>query len=251
MNLIRKIKKIRKNQKLPRKLKATVLQMLYPNRCPGCNAFLTAYETVCDDCADSMLLEQNSYCHRCGKVTCFCQYKKLFYDDAVIACRYENAAVPCVLKLKQAKNTNFAGFSARILAQRLQNSAYGKAELIVPVPMHPAEIRRRGYNQTAVIAGELSGLLGIPCRDDILFRNPSVSQHLLNAQERAKNVENFGIHPVSVRNLHIILCDDVLTTGNTMNRCAELLKSAGASRITAASATTALRRADRKKSSHS
>ncbi|MDE5769473.1 MAG: ComF family protein [Oscillospiraceae bacterium] len=233
-------------QKLNQKIKLPVLQFLYPNRCPGCDAFLPACSTVCDACADSMSLKQDSYCHRCGKISCFCRYKKLFYDDAVIACRYENAAVPSVLKLKQTRNTNFAVFSARILAQRLQNPAYGRADFIVPVPMHPAEIRRRGYNQAALIAAELSGLLEIPCRDDILFRKKSVSQHLLNAQERAKNVENFGIYPVSFENLHMILCDDVLTTGNTMSRCAELLKSAGAVRVTAASAATALKKADKK-----
>lgn len=235
-----------KPDKFHRKLqlsKLSLFQFLYPNRCPGCDAFLTAYETVCDACAESMRLQPDEYCHRCGKVTCFCRYRQLSYDDAVIACRYENSAVPCIIKLKQARNPNFAIFSARILAQRLQDSPGHKADLIVPVPMHPAEIRRRGYNQAELIARELSGLLGIPCRNDLLFRNRSVSQHLLNAQERAKNVEHFGIHPVSIEHLHVILCDDVLTTGNTMSRCAGLLKSAGAVRVTAVSSATALRKA--------
>ncbi|MDE7122395.1 MAG: double zinc ribbon domain-containing protein, partial [Oscillospiraceae bacterium] len=123
-------------RRIDQKIKLPVLRFLqffYPNRCPGCNAFLTADETVCEDCADSMSLKQDSYCHQCGKISCFCRYQKLYYDDAVIACRYENAGVPSVLKLKQARNTNFAVFSARILAQRLQDPAYPKADCIVPV----------------------------------------------------------------------------------------------------------------------
>lgn len=194
-----------------------------------------------------MLLEQNHYCHRCGKVTCICRHKKLYYNRTVIACRYDHAAVPAILKLKTSRNLNFADFSGEILAERFRNAEYGKADMIIPVPMHPSKERIRGYNQAALIARKMAALLNLPCREDILYKSRSVSQHMLNAQQRAKNTESFGIHNISVKDMHIILCDDVLTTGNTMNRCAELLISAGAARVTAASAVTAVLRSEKNK----
>lgn len=228
-------------------LKMSVLNLLYPNRCPGCDRFLSAQETVCQLCAESMLVEQNGYCHECGKITCSRQHKKLYYDKAVVACRYDHAAVPAVLKLKKSRNLNFADFSGKILAERFTNAEYGKADMIIPVPMHPSKKRIRGYNQAALIAQKMAVLLDLPCREDILYKSKSVSQHTLNAWQRAKNVENFGIHDISVKDLHIILCDDVLTTGSTMNRCAELLKSAGAARVIAASAVTTILRSEKNK----
>ncbi|MDE5737272.1 MAG: ComF family protein [Oscillospiraceae bacterium] len=219
-------------------MKKSILNFFYPNRCPSCEKFLSSGETVCEVCAEDMLVEQDSYCHQCGKVTCFCDYKKLYYDKAVIACYYANATIPAILKLKLSKNTNFAYFSARILAQRLQSEEYGKLDMIIPVPMHSSKLRERGYNQASLIAKEIANFMHIPCREDILYKNKSVAQHQLNAEQRAKNITSFHVRDISLKNKHVLLCDDVLTTGNTLNYCAELLKQVGASRVTIASAST-------------
>ncbi|MDE6776929.1 MAG: phosphoribosyltransferase, partial [Oscillospiraceae bacterium] len=62
--------------------------------------------------------------------------------------------------------------------------------------------------------------------------------HQLNAEQRAKNITSFHVRDILIKNKHVLLCDDVLTTGNTLNYCAELLKQVGASRVTIASAST-------------
>ncbi|MDE6657087.1 MAG: hypothetical protein K2J88_00695, partial [Oscillospiraceae bacterium] len=165
---------------------------------------------------------------------------KLYYDKAVIACHYDKATIPAILKLKLSKNTNFAYFSARILAQRLQSEEYGKLDMIIPVPMHRTKLRERGYNQASLIAKEIANLLDLPCREDILYKNKSVAQHQLNAKQRAENINHFHVRNILIQNKHVLLCDDVLTTGNTLNYCAELLKQVGASRVTIASASTTI-----------
>ena len=180
-----------------------------------------------------------------------CQYQKFFYDKAVVACYYDKETSPAVLALKKSRNTNFAYFSARILAERLRHGTYYEAEktdYVIPVPMHISKQKQRGYNQAGLIAKELAFLLNLPYREDILYKNKSGrEQHTLtSAQERAKNVESFGIYDIALEGRRILLCDDVLTTGSTMNRCAELLKSKGASAVTAVSASSTAPRNQKK-----
>ncbi|MDE5791984.1 MAG: ComF family protein, partial [Oscillospiraceae bacterium] len=97
-----------------------------------------------------------------------------------------------------------------------------------------------GYNQASLIAKEIANLLDLPCREDILYKNKSVAQHQLNAKQRAENINHFHVRNILIQNKHVLLCDDVLTTGNTLNYCAELLKQVGASRVTIASASTTI-----------
>ncbi len=222
-----------------------ILNFFYPNCCPVCGAFLLAEETVCDSCAEKMLLEQDGYCHRCGKTNCMCRYKTPAYDKAVAACRYAEETIPAVYAMKNSKNTNFAYFSARILAERLRHGTYYEVQnidYVIPVPMHPAKQRKRGYNQAGLIARELAALLNLTYREDILYKSGSnIEQHKLrSAKEREKNVESFGIHDISLENRKILLCDDVLTTGSTMNRCAELLKQNHAAVVIAAAASATI-----------
>ncbi|MEE5992167.1 MAG: ComF family protein [Oscillospiraceae bacterium] len=221
--------------------KKHILNILFPNRCPVCNAVLLPDELLCEECAEKILLDFESFCHVCGKIRCICKERKLFYDKAVICSAYTEEAIPAIIHLKESNNTNFAVFSGQIMAERIRNSfTYdGKYDCIMPVPMHPSKQRKRGYNQSALIAKEMAKVLEIPYREDVLYKNLSrYAQHQLNAEERQLNVFSFGIHDISVKGLNILLCDDVLTTGSTLNRCAELLKSKGAVSVTVASATT-------------
>lgn len=216
--------------------------LILPNRCPGCNAILQAEELVCDTCGEHMLIEHDAVCHICGKSPCLCGKRDFSYDRAVAACSYADETIPAVIRLKRSENTNFAYFSARILAERIRYSLnYGNFDYVMPVPMHISKQRRRGYNQAALIAKEIAGFLEIPYRDDVLYKNKTRhAQHELNAQERALNVSSFGIHDISLEGKRILLCDDVLTTGNTMSRCAALLKQNGAEAVVAAAAAATI-----------
>ena len=137
-------------------------------------------------------------------------------------------------------NTNFARFSAKIIAERLLHSVdYGQYDCVTAVPMHHTKQRMRGFNQAELIGKALAAELEIPYRNDLLYKEKSAAaQHNLTAAERARNVSSFGAYDVSLDGMRILLCDDVLTTGSTMNRCAELLHRCGASCVTAAAAAT-------------
>jgi ComF family protein len=107
----------------------------------------------------------------------------------------------------------------RLLAQ---SPVFASLEGIVPVPLHPLKLRQRGYNQSAVFAQGLSETLRVPVLADALVRGVyATSQTRKHRIERYENVETaFGVHnPKRLEGRHLLLVDDVLTTGATLESC--------------------------------
>jgi ComF family protein len=132
---------------------------------------------------------------------------------------------------------------ARLLAQLLVRDFPGRRwDLVVPVPLHRVRQRERGYNQSALIAQRLAGMLGWPFDGRLIRRTrPTRSQTHLSRAERLVNVTGaFSCaDPPRVRGLQVLLIDDVHTTGSTLNETAKALKEAGAAGVFALSATRA------------
>lgn len=107
--------------------------------------------------------------------------------------------------------------------------------LLVPVPLHRARLRQRGYNQALELARPLAAMLGIPLGQDVLVRTRDTSaQTELDRTARRRNVRGaFAVRENAVLPDHIALFDDVMTTGATMAECARLLKRAGVQRVDA------------------
>jgi ComF family protein len=99
---------------------------------------------------------------------------------------------------------------------------------IIPVPLHHARLRERGYNQSYLFAEHLSACLQIPILDHALIRTRNTpSQTKLSEDQRRKNVLHAFKCRHSLKGKSILLVDDIITTGNTLNECTNVLKSAG------------------------
>ncbi len=110
--------------------------------------------------------------------------------------------------------------------QLLHSGVYQIPDLIVPVPLHPKRKRSRGYNQSEMIAKGLSQALGIPIQTNILFRTVHTSTQTAKTRaDRYLNVSGkFCVkNPQNMQGKHILLVDDVITTGATIEACAEML----------------------------
>jgi ComF family protein len=116
-----------------------------------------------------------------------------------------------------------------------------QADALVPVPLHRRKLRERGYNQSLLIARGISEVLGTPIRAELVRRGRwTQTQTALSKEERQKNVENaFESDGTRLGGICVIVVDDVITTGATVEAVAHVLKSSGARLVVAASAALA------------
>lgn len=208
------------------------LDMLFPNRCPCCKKVISWDVQVCEQCRSTLpYLDETPWQLRYPDGV---GGDKILFDYAVSAFSYESPAVEGIYCLKGGRGTNFARFSVGIICDKLENDGI-TADIITCVPMAKKKKKYRGYNQAEVIAGYLSRSTGIECDFKLLKRKPvSLEQHTLNASERhrlADEIYYINSEHCDISGKSIIICDDVFTTGATMNKCAGLLKSIGAKAV--------------------
>lgn len=110
-------------------------------------------------------------------------------------------------------------------------------DLLIPVPLHPKRLLQRGYNQSLLLAQGMAATLQIPCNPHVLLRRKNTTtQTTKNKKERIKNMQNaFTVSvPTQIQHQHLLLIDDVVTTGATLKSCAHALLNAGAREVSIA-----------------
>ena len=124
------------------------------------------------------------------------------------------------------------------LAQRMAaavavDGAFRGGDLLVPVPLHKTRLRERGFNQSWLLAQGVSAILGIPCVDALVRQRYTKAQSRLNLAARQQNVAGaFAVRDAeAVSGKHVLLVDDVTTTGATLRACAEVVRQAGAASV--------------------
>jgi ComF family protein len=151
-----------------------------------------------------------------------------------------------ILLLKYGNVAPLGKWFARLLARLAQGQPeVFAADVVVPVPLDQGRLRQRGYNQAELIAKPLAGMLGIPFRSCLLVRTrPRPNQLRLSRRERWETVRGaYATHKMAkVDKLRVLLVDDVLTTGATLDACARVLKGAGAVRVAGLTVARALPR---------
>lgn len=132
-------------------------------------------------------------------------------------------------EMKYRGNHRVGYYLGRLLGKELVHSTFDSCDIMVPVPLHPKKLRERGYNQSEIIARGTSQITGIPVVTDLLERTVHHhSQTSLGRYERFRNISgNFRVCPGApdVNGMNILLVDDVVTTGSTLEACGlELLR---------------------------
>ncbi len=207
------------------------VSLLFPRLCLSCRKYLVRGEEVlCTDCLVSMArtdyhLKRNN------------SLEKIFWGRCIV----ERAAAfsvynrgSCIRKLIHSlkyKGRKDIGISlGRLYGSYLSESDFTDGiDVMVPVPLHPSRLKRRGYNQSEYIARGLSDVTGLPFSSDLLTRSAgSVSQTKRGRFERWQNVEGLFVvpKPEKISGRHILLVDDVITTGSTMEACVNTLHDA-------------------------
>jgi ComF family protein len=166
----------------------------------------------------------------CGQ----CQRRPPAFDRAVAAFRYRAPLDAMVKRLKFHGDLQLARLLGSLMAERVVQSAEALPEVIVPVPLHPRRLRRRGYNQALELARPIARRLAVPLEWHQVMRVRATDpQTEVPAPLRSRNVKDaFAVTPgFCARRVAIV--DDVMTTGHTINELAKALCRAGATEISA------------------
>jgi ComF family protein len=221
------------------------LDYALPPRCPACGVITAAPHRFCLDCWGALTFLGEPCCACCGLPFDYdatgtgdahcgrCLADPPRFDRLRAAVGYGEVARRVALKLKYSGRPGVAETLATLMARHLPRE--GDA-LLVPVPLHRWRIWSRGYNQSALIAAALSRRTGIPAAPDVLRRVKATPPlRGLGRRERAETVRGAFRVPAEakerLRGRHLILVDDVYTSGATAGACAKALKRAGAARV--------------------
>ena len=224
-----------------------VLDMLFSRTCEGCGKNMTAEAgSLCWDCRAEVKPVQVPFCERCGDPVAgavtgpfecaWCRKTDPAFEWARSAVRYDGPVQACLQRFKYNAGIWLLDDLAEWLVAlwRTCPADIGTADFIVSVPLYPQRERERGYNQSALLGERLARRVGIPFRGRRLWRQrPTATQTHLTAAQRVHNVKGvFTVPwPRRVRGARIVLVDDVMTTGATVNECARALKAAGAAAV--------------------
>jgi len=230
---------------------SAALDLIYPRTCAACNAELNVDEAfLCCTCADTITFVEEPVCLRCGAPLenpnqegerCgHCPYGTLHFDKARSALDYNDDRVRNMIhafKFEYFQHLDIH-LTKYLLDIYLKHFMDDTIDAIVPVPLHKMRLREREFNQSESLARHLSKASGIGLRNDLIVRTRKTKpQTSLNPKQRLKNIQGaFSvIDKTSVKGLSILVVDDVMTTGCTINEVCRTLKQSGAKQVFALS----------------
>jgi len=217
------------------KFKESIIDLLFPPRCVGCGS---GGSFLCPSCIRLLPRLYPPYCERCsipiirGTLCPTCLRSPPIIDGIRSLFWYQRAIRDAILWFKYKNLKALASPLAELMAEYLRSNPL-PIDILVAVPLHPKRIRQRGYNQSYLLARELSRLSGLVLMEGSLIRlRDTTSQTILGAQERRSNVRGaFECKDQRLAGKRIGLIDDVCTTGSTLDACAAVLKERGGSSV--------------------
>ncbi len=223
-----------------------LLALFYPRVCLGCGQSLyRSEEIICLSCLHH--LPKTHFEKQVDNPVSRIFWGRIHFEAATSGFffRKGNLVQKLIHHLKYKGETQAGVFLGKQLGILIRDvEGFREARMILPVPLHPRKLRKRGYNQSDYIAEGLSISMGIPVRTDILTRKAFTdSQTKKSRYNRWINVEGqFHVrNPDEITYQHIILIDDVLTTGATLEASAQALLQAGALAVSVATIACAMR----------
>lgn len=219
-----------------------LIELIFPRRCPVCDRPVKPADgLICSECEKKLEYVKEPCCMKCGKELtdleaeyCFdCARKRHVYDRGISLYRYR-CIRQTIYRFKYASRREYADFLGKEMAMRLGRQILAwKPDALVPVPLHPARQRKRGYNQAQLLAKVLGEYLKIPVLDQWIKRCRNTRpQKLLDGRERQNNLKKaFKTVQNDVKLNTIVIIDDVYTTGSTVDEIAAVCRQSGVRKI--------------------
>jgi ComF family protein len=210
-----------------------LIQFLFPRRCPLCGAGYETDAPLCPDCigklSASLLPAYQSDPSDFGHIK-----GPIHFDGAAVCWDFLVDIEVLIHRVKYVGAPRLGRFLGETAAEALRPWFSDLDAVVTPVPLHVVRFRERGFNQSEAIGMGMASRLGFKFEDGLLIRKKHTkTQTQLSAEKRQANVENAFVlgRNVRVDGKTLIVVDDVITTGATLNACARTLKSAGAAKV--------------------
>lgn len=201
-------------------------RLIFPLTCEICGETLVEGERVmCLGCMESMprvdISPESEFSRR------FAATVKAERVAAMFAYRRDTSYARVIQKSKYNDRPDIDyDLAAEFAARLMPTGFFGGIDLVLPVPMHSLKKLRRGFNQAEEIAKGISATVGIDIADNLVAQQPHATQTRRTAAQRLKNAEGVYavVYPDELRGKHILLVDDVITTGATVMSCCDALR---------------------------
>ena len=224
----------------------SILSLVYPQECYICRGEVEFSDdgVACSGCwnATKIFTGGETLCNKCGAFlfgtapsnSAFCRKcDDHAYDRAFATGLYEKALSISILHLK--KTPHLSGRVRSLLAGTLERITIERSTFVVPVPLSSRRLHERGFNQAAIIGKSISKYCGFPFDESSLIRKVHTPMHRagMDRKARALTVRNaFEVaRPKLLEDRHILLVDDIFTSGETASTCARILKKSGAATV--------------------
>lgn len=225
--------------------KEAALDIVYPKElnCSICKSKLSnkSFFEVCERCITTLPFINEPFCEKCGKpkeselMNCTeCEGVHHYFEQALSVFEYTDRIQRLIYRFKYGGEQHLSYTLGGFLAEKLKGKKDWDANCLVAVPLSKKRLRERGFNQSALVAEELSSkLIILLLRNALVRTKETFAQAGLGRQERLTNLRfAFQVkEPDLVKNKKIVLIDDIFTTGSTANECSRVLREAGASKV--------------------
>lgn len=220
-----------------------MLNLLFPKICCGCKSpLLKGQEVLCIECIHSLPLASF---HKTGSEMLKNKfYGRFLLQNATALFTFQKRGITQELmhNLKYRGQKEISAFFGKWLGAELAEiDVYKEIDLVIPVPLHKQKLKKRGYNQVEGFGKEIAKALQIPYRDDILLKISKTGSQVFKTRILRFETEEVFIaqNLEEINNKHILLVDDIITTGATLEKCAmQLLKAENVKISIATIATT-------------
>lgn len=228
-----------------------ILDLFFSPICPLCQKHWVQLDKenlhqqdYCLECAQKLICEYVNFCKKCGlpigqevnSPDCkTCRGRVIYYDNLLFVNEYKTYIGELVVNFKYRKDKLLSHFLSKMILEKIKSN-YSNAEVVIPVPMYWLKKMLRGFNQSEMLALEISKSLNLPLATNILKRSKKgKNQAGQSRTTRYKGVKDLYYITKPMPYKTVLLIDDVVTTGSTLSECAKVLKDSGVEKVYCAS----------------
>ena len=211
------------------------MSLLFPDRCYFCGKLIADPKVkICDECVKILPIIKGDTCQKCGREVggCYCESDKFSFTRNISLLRYEGPVVDLIKRMKFSQYPQLTVFMGDELAKLVKNKYESvNFDFVTYVPMHPYYEFRRKFNQAELLAERVADYMKLDVVKTLKKSFSFKTQKQLDRKERIQKAKGMYKAIDSFEGKTILLVDDVMTVGATLNECAKVLLKAGADSV--------------------